>query len=137
MAGEIVRSIGYFMPNTNDQTFSVYLRTPKLFDRTAHYYLWVRVTDPWSTTVATERTAYHWSVLRDQQGSGTVQGQAAGTTIELVEQVARAVPDDGDAATEFRIVFETRTRSIAVPEGFEFGVVDAANEVYEIVRPLN
>jgi|GEM_PF-7017575 len=134
----ISRSVVYFTPDKDNQTFSVHMRTPKITDRSVHYYLWVEVSKPWNQVSPAGSTAYHWQVHRDERGAGRVIGQPPGTDEEIVQTFAIPIKDESDGEVRIRIVFQARSQTISVPAGFVFRIDNSATyRNHASVEPLN
>ncbi|WP_144971116.1 hypothetical protein [Bremerella volcania] len=145
---EIQRTNVFFTPTKNDQTFAIYIRTPKIQDSSVKYFLNVKLLNPWDMAYRYNenrdvRAAYRWEVVRDNQGKADVQGQQPGTTEEVEETVAKAVAEEhegpnGVTITKMVLVYETRLFTLSVPDDFKFSIdTTNAGEVYNVARPLN
>lgn len=127
-----------FTPNKNDQTFSIFLRAPKILSRDVTYYVWLELFEHRRSAV------YRWTVARDGNGNASIQKPEAGAKIEIVYSVAQRLgvqrkDENGLIQEEFRIVFESRTFTMAIPDGFQFGIDQQHNgeSILDVVKALN
>lgn len=132
----------HFTPDKDDQTFSIYLRTPKVSTKSLTYVLVVKPAPPWDRTVVTEGIiAYKWTINRDADGTAEIVLPERGRVTEIMYPVHRAVPQDvevdGQIVTKWRVVAEVKTIQLAVPEEFTFAVNESDQGIQDVVRPLN
>jgi hypothetical protein len=125
-----------FVPTRDSQACAIYLRTPKLITATATYVLQVAPSDAEGPDLSRKSALiYMWTVTRDAAGNASVTSPKAGDTFTIMIPVSRKVPDGGEVG--FKIVWETKTKSVTVPQGFSFGVNNnSTDDVFEPVLLL-
>jgi len=120
----------------SDQTWAIFLRTPKRPNESAQYTIEVRP----ASDAGGKRLVYAWKIERMPDGTANIVKPPNGQTSQIPYVVSTPIPGrKADGTIEWKIVSETKTILVTVPEEFDFGVDQQGSQkpVYVSADPVN